>query len=310
MSEADYEQLLDDEVRAYIARSATFYPPGTVSLSIDEQRAVYDRMCDAFNAGRPEGVRASDLAYGNVPCRLYEGAKSSEITVIYYHGGGFVVGGLESHDDVCAEICARTGFRVVAVDYALAPEHRFPACYNDALAAYTGVRAAFTGPILLMGDSAGGNLASGITHAVRPDGRVIGQVLIYPELGADRHKGSFVEHAHAPELTAADVVAYRILRFGVADPPAGDPRYFPLQDRDLSGLPSTVILTVECDPLASNGPAYRDAVRAAGGQAEWINGKGLVHGCLRARHCSVRAGAFFDQIVDAVDALGQGRWPY
>ncbi|WP_370401938.1 alpha/beta hydrolase [Sulfitobacter sp. JB4-11] len=310
MTPPDYDSLLDDEVSAYIARSATYFPPGAVSLSIEEQRAVYDRMCAAFHAGRPEGVVVRDLVYGGVSCRLYEMATASEVTVVYYHGGGFVVGGLESHDDVCAEICARTGLRVVSVDYALAPEHPFPACYNDALAAYTGVREAFAGPILLMGDSAGGNLASGITHEVRPDGRVIGQVLIYPELGADRHKGSFVEHAHAPELTAADVVAYRVLRFGVADPPAGDTRYFPLQDKDLSGLPPTVVLTVECDPLASNGPAYRDAVRAAGGQAEWINGKGLVHGCLRARHCSARAGAFFDEIVGAVDALGHRRWPY
>ncbi len=310
MSEADYEQLLDDEVRAYIARSATFYPPGAVGLTIEEQRAVYDKMCAAFHAGYPDGVTATDQSFGGVACRLYEVAVPAEVTVVYLHGGGFIVGGLHSHDDVCAEICGRTGFRVVSVDYALAPEQVFPACYNDATAAYAGVRDAFDGPIVMAGDSAGGNLAAAVVHAARAEGRIVGQVLIYPGLGGDQSKGSYVEHANAPELTAADLAFYRRVRSGGEEPPTGDPRYAPLHDSTFSGLPPTVVLTAQCDPVASDGESYRNAVRAAGGQAEWINAKGLVHGCLRARHCSVRAGAFFDQIVDAVDALGQGRWPY
>lgn len=310
MSEANYDTLLDAEIRAYIARSATFYPPDAVSLTIEDQRAVYDRMCAAFHAGYPDGVTAADVAYGGVPCRLYKVATPVDATAIYLHGGGFVVGGLHSHDDVCAEICARTGFRVVSVDYALAPENVFPACFKDALAAYTAVRKAFSGPIVMVGDSAGGNLAAAVTHAVRSEKRIAGQVLIYPGLGGDQSKGSYVEHAHAPELTAADLAFYKTVRSGGALPPEGDPRYAPLGDTDFTGLPPTVILTAECDPLASDGESYRDVIRAAGGQAEWINGKGLVHGCLRARHCATRAGAFFDRSVDAIDALGQGRWPY
>lgn len=310
MSEADYDTLLDDEVRAYIARSATFYPPDAVALSIEEQRAVYDRMCAAFHAGYPEGVTATELRYGNVPCRQYEVATSSEVTVIYLHGGGFVVGGLQSHDDVCAEICARTGFRVVSVDYALAPDHVFPACYNDAHAAYSAIQQVFAGPILMVGDSAGGKLAASVTHTARAEGRIVGQVLIYSSLGGDHSKGSYVEHANAPELTAAAVAYYKNVRMGGAKPPAGDPRFAPLYDSDFANLPPTVILSAECDPVASDGETYRDVIRAAGGQAEWINGKGLVHGCLRARHCSARASAFFDQIVAAAEALGQGRWPY
>lgn len=310
MSTADYDTLLDAEIRAYIARSATFYPPDAVSLTIEDQRAVYDRMCAAFHAGHPDGVTAADVSYGAVPCRVYEVATPATATVLYLHGGGFVVGGLHSHDDVCAEICARTGFRVVSVDYALAPEHVFPACYNDASASYAAVREAFSGPILPAGDSAGAKLAAAVVHAARTDERIIGQVLIYPGLGGDQSKGSYVEHAHAPELTAADLALYETVRSGGATPPEGDPRYAPLHDTDFTGLPPTVILTAECDPLASDGESYRDVIRTAGGRAAWINGKGLVHGCLRARHCSTRAGVFFDQIIDAVDALGRGRWPY
>lgn len=310
MSAADYTQLLDDEVRAYIARSATFYPPDAVGLSIADQRAVYDKMCAAFHAGYPDGIRATDLAFGGVSCRLYEGTQPARATVLYLHGGGFVVGGLHSHDDVCAELCARTGYRVVSADYALAPEHVFPACYNDALAAYGGVCAAFEGPLVMAGDSAGGNLAAAVTHTARVEGRIVGQVLIYPGLGGDQSKGSYVEHANAPELTAADLAFYKTVRTGGQAPPVGDPRYAPLHDNDFSGLPPTVILTAECDPLASDGETYRDVIRAAGGQAQWINGKGLVHGCLRARHCAARAGVFFDQIVAAVAALGAGRWEW
>lgn len=307
MTSTDYGARLDDEVRAYIARGAAFYPPDAVGLTIAEQRATYDAMCAAFHAGRPEGVQTLDEALGGVPCRRYERG-ASDVTVIYYHGGGFVVGGLHSHDDVCAELCARTGFRVISVDYGLAPEVVFPGCYNDALAAFDAIQRAFEGPVIMVGDSAGGNLAAAVTHSARS--RIAGQVLIYPGLGGDRTRGSYVEHRAAPELTTADLEFYETVRTGGAVPPVGDARYAPLQDADFTGLPPTVIVTAECDPLASDGEAYRDAIHAAGGHAVWFNETGLVHGCLRARHMSTRAAVFFDRIVAAASALGQGEWPY
>lgn len=303
----DYGAYLDEEVRAYIARGAAFYPPGATSLSIKDQRATYDAMCADFHAGYPVGVHTVDEPWGGVACRRYEVA-ASKVTVVYYHGGGFVVGGLHSHDDVCAEICARTGFRVISVDYGLAPEVTFPGCYTDALWAFKAVAATYPGPVIMVGDSAGGNLAAAVTHAARD--RVAGQVLIYPGLGGDRTRGSYVEHAHAPELTTADLIAYQTLRTGGAAPPEGDARYAPLHDNDFEGLPPTVIVTAECDPLASDGEAYRDALLAAGGRAAWFNEAGLVHGCLRARHMSTRAAAFFDRVVAATHAIGAGRWPY
>ncbi|WP_299024271.1 alpha/beta hydrolase [uncultured Sulfitobacter sp.] len=307
VSQPDYGALLDDEVRAYIARGATFYPPNAVDLTIAQQREVYDAMCAAFHAGRPEGVQTWDEEWGGVSCRRYE-TGPSDVTVVYYHGGGFVVGGLHSHDDVCAEICDRTGFRVVSVDYALAPEHPFPACYNDALAAFEGIAEVYNGPIIMAGDSAGGNLAAAVTHHARD--LVAGQVLIYPGLGGDPTEGSYVEHANAPELTTRDMLFYQKVRTGGAEVPVGDARYAPLHDADFAALPPTVCVTAQCDPLASDGEAYRNAIAAAGGQAVWFNEAGLVHGCLRARHMSQRAAKLFDRVVEAVDALGQGAWPY
>ena len=103
---------------------------------------------------------------------------------------------------------------------------------------------------------------------------------------------------------------YQTIRTGGAVPPKDDPRYAPLQDTDFTGLPPTVIVTAECDPLASDGESYRDAILAAGGHAVWFNEAGLVHGCLRARHVSARGAAFFDRVVDAVSTLAKDDWPY
>lgn len=307
MSTADYSLLLDDEVRAYITRGAEFYPPDAVDLTIAQQRAVYDDMCAAFHAGRPDTVQTWDEPFGGVPCRRYE-AEATDVTLIYYHGGGFVVGGLHSHDDVCAELCARGGVRVISVDYGLAPETVFPNCYNDAKAAFDAIALAYPGKLLMAGDSAGGNLAAAVTHHAR--GQIEGQILIYPGLGGDPTQGSYVEHANAPELTTRDMLFYQTIRTGGATPPVGDPQYAPLHDTDFSGLPPTVIVTAQCDPLASDGESYRDALTAAGGQAVWFNEAGLVHGCLRARGMSARGAVFFDRVVDAVAALAKGNWPY
>ncbi|MCV6592057.1 MAG: alpha/beta hydrolase, partial [Silicimonas sp.] len=179
---------------------------------------------------------------------------SPTASVLFLHGGGFVVGGLDSHDDVCAEICATTGFRVVAVDYRLAPEHKFPAAFVDAwTVARWLIETHPDAPVTLVGDSAGGNLAAAVAHHAR--GRlegVIGQVLIYPGLGGPRDSASYVTHAEAPMLTAKDIDFYRSILFDGGEP-VGDPTYAPLQDSDFTGLPPTVIITAECDPLSDDG---------------------------------------------------------
>jgi acetyl esterase len=311
LTKTDYTQLIDEETWAYINRLDAAYPPNAVDFTIAEQRQFYDKMCAVFNQGRPEGVTVTDMPFGGVSCRKYE-AGPSEVTVVYYHGGGFVVGSLDSHDDVCAEISSRTGYRVISVDYGLAPEVVFPNCFNDAWAAFSAIAQQVPGDLILAGDSAGGNLAAAVTHYARSriDGRIIGQVLIYPGLGGDMTKGSYVEHANAPHLTVADMQFYRTVRTGGAEPPANDPRYAPLQDTDFSNLPPTVLVTAQCDPLASDGEIYRDALQRAGGKAVWFNEAGLVHACLRARSCSARAAQFFDRVVSGVAALGSREWPY
>jgi acetyl esterase len=311
LSNPDYTKLIDADTWAYIARLDAAYPPDAVQMSIAEQRAAYDSMCRVFHAPRPAGVTVQDRNFGGVACRHYTKA-ASDVTVIYFHGGGVVVGGLDSHDDICAELCARTDFDVISVDYALAPEAVFPRCFNDAWAAFEAIARESEGDIVLCGDSAGGNLAAAVAHYARGrvDGRIVGQVLIYPGLGGDQRKGSYVTHANAPQLTMADLEFYKTLRTGGADVPEGDPRFAPLHDNDFSGLPPTVVVSAACDPLASDGETYRDALLGAGGQAVWFNEAGMVHACLRARNMSARATVFFDRVVTGVAALGRRDWPY
>ncbi|BCH13832.1 MULTISPECIES: alpha/beta hydrolase [unclassified Mesorhizobium] len=312
-----YATLLDSALWTYIDRVNAWYPP-EMDLPVDKQRAVYDAMCRAFHAGTPAGVEASDgtVAAGDhaIPIRRYQLAgKAPQAMVVYYHGGGFVLGGLDSHDDICAEICAGTGFAVLSADYRLAPEHLHPAAFDDALAVFEWAAATAGLPIVLCGDSAGGNLAAGVAHATRRHPRpAIGQVLIYPELGGPgpggkESGGSYVEHAAAPLLTLSDIEFYRQVRSGKAQSP-DDPTFSPLRDSDFSGLPPTVVVTAQCDPLSSDGGAYRERILAAGGHAWWYEEQRLVHSFLRARKTVPRAAEAFTRIVAAIATLGKGDW--
>lgn len=310
-----YATRLDAALWDYINRVNGWYPPEISGLPIDRQRAVYDAMCRAFREAYPAGVEAGDgtVAAGDhaIPVRRYRMAGGTpQAIVVYYHGGGFILGGLDSHDDICAEICAGTGFDVLSVDYRLAPEHLHPAAFDDALAVFEWAAAASDLPIVLCGESAGGNLAAGVAHASRNHSRpAIGQVLIYPGLGGDESVGSYVEHAQAPLLTLGDIEFYRNVRSAKAQSPA-DPTFSPLRDSNFSGLPPTFIITAECDPLSSDGEAYRDRILAAGGRAWWREEPRLVHSFLRARKTVPRAGEAFARIIAAVAALGKGDWPY
>jgi len=305
----DYDTLIDAETRTYIRKTGESYPQDAVGLSIADQREAYDRLCRTFHQPHADGVATVDRMADGVPVRVYTAGHPSR-TVVYYHGGGFVVGGLESHDDICAEICCETGYRVVSVDYRLSPENRHPAAFDDAWTAVQWADREYGDGIVLAGDSAGGNLAAAVAHHAR--GRlesVLGQVLIYPELGGDMDKGSYIEHANAPMLTRDEVLFYHSIRVS-GEEPNSDPTFAPLQDSDFSGLPPTVIFTADCDPIRDDGRDYHDRLDAAGVPVHRINEDGLVHGYLRARVTVERARASFERITVAIEALGQGVWPY
>ena len=314
MDRGKYAALLDPEYWTYIdAVTARHFP--AADMPVEQERALYDEMAAVFHTGRPAGVETEDdaltLADRAIPFRRYRpDGRSPRAAILYFHGGGFVFGGLDSHDDICADLCDETSFAVISIDYRLAPEHLHPAAFDDAVAAFDWLVAGTELPILLCGESAGGNLAAAVAHATRERPRpAIGQVLIYPSLGGDPSAGSYVEHAQAPLLSSADLAVYRQIRIGQAPGP-DDATLEPLSDGDFAGLPPTVIVTAECDPLSSDGEAYRDRILAAGGRAAWLNEKRLTHSFLRARKRVPRAGEAMADIVTALVALGKSHWPY
>ena len=305
----DYEKLIDAETWGFIRKISESYADDAVDLSIQEQRAIYDAMCRDFHVARPAIVQTEDLSANGVPVRHYWAGDPTR-TVMYFHGGGFVIGGLHSHDDICAEICAETGYRVVSVDYRLAPEHKHPASFDDAWAATQWAADHFESGLILVGDSAGGSLAAAVAHHARGQLKgILAQVLIYPVLGGDMSKGSYIEHAQAPMLTRDECVYYHQVRCD-GPPPTDDPSFAPLQDNDFSNLPPTVLVTADCDPLRDDARDYHEQLKSAGGQVHWINEPGLVHGYLRARHSVGRARQSFERISVAIEALGQQLWPY
>jgi len=305
VTDIDYTKLIDAQTWAFIRETEIWYPPNTITLSIGKQRDIYNKMCRAFFNGYPSGVEAQDHSANGVPVRRYEkNTYEATALVLYFHGGGFVVGGLDSHDDVCAEICDRTGFTVISVDYRLAPEHLHPAAFDDCMTAFQWAISTFDLPLVLAGDSAGGTMVAAVAHNTRAQKpNAAGCVLIYPSLGQMKHTGSYSTHANAPLLTHADIEFYATIRTGGVEP-YKDATYTPLSDTAFSALPPTVVISAECDPLCDDGKEYCREILNAGGQAIWIKEPGLVHGFLRARHNVERARHSFSRIITAIDIFG------
>lgn len=304
-----YDVKIDQQTWAFIHKTESFYSGEVVSPTIEQQRGEYNQMCRAFAIDQLDGLYIENHDWDGIPVRIYETLNSIG-TVVYYHGGGFVCGDLESHDDVCAELAVKSQLRIVSVDYRLAPEHIHPAQFNDALQAVQIASNVYSAPLMIAGDSAGGNLAAAVSHHIRAtDITLAGQILIYPILGTNMDKGSFVNHVHAPMLTLDDVRYYNDIRCENSIP-ENDPTFAPLDDFDFTGLPATVIFTAECDPLAEDGRDYCSSISNAGGKAHCVNEVGLVHGYLRARTTVDRAKHSFERIVAAAVALATNQWPY
>lgn len=294
----DYSRLPAD-IRTFIQRTLDSYPADAVDFTIDQQRAFYDRMCADFDPPHPAGLTSEDIEIAGVPCRRYTPTVPRPgVTAVYFHGGGFIVGGLHSHDSVCAELAEGAQVTLIAVDYRLVPEHRHPAAYDDCVA----VVEAIGGPKVLVGDSAGGNLAASVC-ATRTRAGIVGQVLIYPGLGGDMSLPSYSRHAKAPLLTREEIEYYGVMRFAEGQRPEKDVTAAPLHADDYGDLPPTAIFTAECDPLASDGVEYAARLAEAGVQVELTEEPGMVHGYLRARHMATGARASFQRITGALAAL-------
>ncbi|MDO5631594.1 MAG: alpha/beta hydrolase [Paracoccus sp. (in: a-proteobacteria)] len=286
--------IRDPQVLAFIAATEAAYPPEANGVSAADNRRFYDAMCAAFRAPRPEGLAVTDRQIGGIPCRVY--GDPTPCFVLYLHGGGLVVGGLDSHDDICAEIADAAHMQVVAVGYRLAPEHRWRDAFDDVATVWR----ALDRPGIVVGDSAGGGLAASLCLS-RPPRAPLAQVLIYPGLGGDGTAPSYQDNAQAPMLRTADLATYQRAAHG--DGPV-DPLARPLMAYDLRSLPPALIVTADVDPLRDDGRDYAARLRDAGVVADWRNELQLPHGYLRARRTSDRARRSFQAIIAGIAEFG------
>lgn len=223
-----------------------------------------------------------DVSAGGVPSRLYRPNANTDLgLLVYYHGGGWVIGGLESHDLVCRSLANRMGHAVLSVDYRLAPEHVFPAAVEDAMCslrwAYENASELGINPdrIAVGGDSAGGNLAA-IVAQQRPVPLVF-QMLIYPSTDMTQSFASHVENAAGPVLT--DKAMEWFIGHYMADSDKKDPLASPhfAPDSLLKGAPPALIITAELDPLRDEGEEYGRRLIANGVTASIVRFNGMFH---------------------------------
>ena len=297
---------LDAEMTAFIDRYLAVSGLSTAT-SVAQQRIDYEAMVRQFSYPHPRGVSTADTQvtgrHGNIPLRHYRyGDGNDAALILFLHGGGFILGSLDSHDDICAELCASTGFDLVSVDYRLAPEHRHPVHLDDVEDAFL---AANHENVVTVGASAGGTLAAALAHRRQPGPRrPAGQVLIYPSLGGDLFDlESYRKNANAPLLSAADIRFYRGTRCAGDELPLDDAEFYPLVASRFAGCPPTIAISADVDPLRDDARLYVEKLQNEGVSAKWINEPGLVHDYLRARHVSARGAAAFTQICSAIREL-------
>lgn len=248
---------------------------------------------------------------GPVPVRAYRPAAALATDVLpalmYFHGGGWVIGDRDSYDVLCRDLCQRSGCAVFSVDYRLAPEHPFPAAIDDALAAVrwlvaqAGSLAVDPARIAVGGDSAGGNIAAVLCLALRgdPSVRLALQVLIYPATDQNFGTVSYRENASGFLLTAASMHYFR--GHYLPDPATWqDWRASPLLATDHTGLPPALVLTAGFDPLRDEGLAYADKLAAAGNRVEYSCFSRQIHAFITMGKVIPEADAAIDLCAGAL----------
>ncbi|HEX6449177.1 MAG TPA: alpha/beta hydrolase [Trebonia sp.] len=252
-------------------RAAAGSPP-TWKQTPAQVRAGFAATRELIGPG-PAVASARDIAIpgqaGGIPARVYTPRDASAGIVVYFHGGGWVIGSVDDWDAVCRVLAVASGCRLVSVDYRLAPEHRFPAAVDDAYDALTWVAGASqltgAGPLVVAGDSAGGNLAAVCALRARDAGgpELVLQVLVYPVADHDLDRHSYHVYNGNDFLVNRRDMAWFWDQY-VPDPAArANPYASPLRAASLSGLPPAYIVTAEHDPLRDEGFAYADRLRAA-----------------------------------------------
>lgn len=310
---AGTDRNIDPGMLAFYQALVAKTPAGSEHWPLDRQRAAWNALCAEFRAPRPESLVVEDIDASGVPCRLFRPqSEGSFPAVIYGHGGGWVLGGPDTHDDMCAELSTAAQCAVLLMDYRLAPEHPYPAQLEDSLKVWRFVRergsahGLDSSRIIAAGDSAGGQMSVALALTLRDLGLASprGMVLIYPVLGANTETASYQRNADAPCLTRGEMQFYLEAFLGKPGSPAwADEKAVPLLARSVEGLPPAFITVAEHDPLHDDGVMFHERLIAAGIPSTLRREPVLAHSYMRARHHSAPAMEGFKAIAEALRKL-------
>jgi acetyl esterase len=302
---------LDPLAKQFLDQIVASGLPPIESMTPADARIATDAMMSAV-ADVPEIASVEDRRIpgpaGDIPIRVYASAgRVPQPIVLYFHGGGFVIGSLDSHDPLCRVLASRIPGIIVAVDYRLAPEHPFPAAAEDAYAATRWVAehareiGGDPGRIAVAGDSAGGNLSAVVSLMARERGgpALVHQALVYPVTDFSFETRSQIDNADGYLLTRS-LMQWFLGHYFSGPTPRTDPRFAVLRAPDLRGLPPATVLTAEFDPLRDEGESYAARLRAAGVPAVLTRYDGMIHGFFPQPALFPQAEAAIDVVAGAL----------
>jgi acetyl esterase len=272
---------LDADAEALVSQMVATGSPNLEARGIESARSYLEERAAAGTPG-PHIHQVEDRTIdGDVRVRIYRPTLSASAPVVtYFHGGGWVIGSLATSDAFCRRLAASVPCAVVSVDYRLAPEHPYPAAVEDAVAAISWTAENFDRPLVVLGDSAGGNIATVATRQVCERGvaEVRRQILAYPTISTEQHWVSHQAHGTAWPLTSSDL-AWFVRCYVPQSVDAQHPDISPLH-ADVSRLPRTTIVLAGCDPLHDEGIAYAEHLVGAGVSVDLHDFTGQIHGFL------------------------------
>ena len=300
---------IDPAVAKLLSDAAAADPRGIEQLTVEEARRRGGSAPVAAVVPFEHVAEARDVDAGGVPARLYRPSAGTRPLLVYFHGGGWVVGSVAISDSFCRALANRSDAVVLSVEYRLAPEHRYPIAADDAQRAteWAARHASDLGidasRIAVGGSSAGGNLAAVVALRARERGPAIrAQLLHVPVTDHDFTTGSYRAFATGHGLTLA-AMRWFWGHYLPDERRRDEPDASPLRAKDLAGLPPALLVAAECDPLRDEGRAYADRLRAAGVAVRALEYPGMVHSFMSWASALPAARRAFDEVGAALRAL-------
>ena len=301
--------MVHPSLQPYLDAQRTNPAPAPSILSMSVRRENFRQLADKLRGEAESVASVTDgtiaLEGRTLSTRLYVPFHDEgKAIVVYFHGGGFVVGDLDTHDALCRRLSADTRMRFVSVEYRLAPEHTFPAAIEDAIDTVRYVNSHLSdfietdAELIVMGDSSGGALTAVMAALTRNERLgIAAQVMIYPTLGPEIMTDSAHEFGSGYMLELEHLrYDYQLYLDGWND--HSDPRVTPLFFEDLTDAPPAIVVVAECDPLRDEGVAYAGLLEHFGVPVELLEARGMIHGFLRL-------GSIVPEALEIVDDLAR-----